>query len=442
MIENLTRRGFLSGTVAAGAVVGLTACGGGKSAGGTASDQASGSGGKTYDGPKVELTFWNGFTGGDGTFMKKLVNKFNSSHDNIKVTMQSMQWADLYKKLPTAVTAGKAPDVAVIHLDSVATMAARKSIQPLDDVAKALDLKGSDFAKVPWVAGIYRDVRYSIPLDVHPMGLFFNKTVMDKAGLDPNKLPQTQGDYMSALEALKSKGVAGHWASPFQFTGGMSVYSLVSQFGGGLFSEDASHATWHEEPGIKAMTWWMDLVKKGYSPAKVAQDADFVALQNGKTAFNWNGIWSLNTLAENKALEWGVAPLPQIGERKAVWANSHQFTIPTQRNGNSNRADAAKVFVNWVSQQSLEWAKGGQIPARNSVRESDGFAKLTGQSTLAKQINDVVFPPTVPGISDVIGEFYRAVNEIMLGGKGIESTLKESASRADKILEENRKKYQ
>lgn len=38
-----------------------------------------------------------------------------------------MQWADLYKKLPTAVTAGKAPDVAVIHLDSVATMAARKS---------------------------------------------------------------------------------------------------------------------------------------------------------------------------------------------------------------------------------------------------------------------------------------------------------------------------
>ncbi|MDK7698022.1 extracellular solute-binding protein [Cutibacterium avidum] len=288
MIENLTRRGFLSGTVTAGAIVGLTACGGGKSAGGTASDQASGSGGKTYDGPKVELTFWNGFTGGDGTFMKKLVNKFNSSHDNIKVTMQSMQWADLYKKLPTAVTAGKAPDVAVIHLDSVATMAARKSIQPLDDVAKALDLKGSDFAKVPWVAGIYRDVRYSIPPDVHPMGMFFNKTVMDKAGLDPNKPPQTQGDYMSALETLKSKGVAGHWASPFQ------------------------------------------------------------------------------------------------------------FTIPTQRNGNSNRVDAAKVFVNWVSQQSLEWAKGGQIPARNSVRESDGFAKLTGQSTLAKQINDVVFPPNRP----------------------------------------------
>ncbi|BDY01181.1 hypothetical protein [Cutibacterium avidum] len=100
MIENLTRRGFLSGTVTAGAIVGLTACGGGKAAGGTASDQASGSGGKTYDGPKVELTFWNGFTGGDGTFMKKLVNKFNSSHDNIKVTMQSMQWADLLQETP------------------------------------------------------------------------------------------------------------------------------------------------------------------------------------------------------------------------------------------------------------------------------------------------------------------------------------------------------
>lgn len=182
--------------------------------------------------------------------------------------------------------------------------------------------------------------------------------------------------------------------------------------------------------------------QEGVFPSQGCPGCGLRRLSEREAAFNWNGIWSLNTLAENKALEWGVAPLPQIGELKAVWANSHQFTIPTQRNGNSNRVDAAKVFVNWVSQQSLEWARGGQIPARNSVRESDGFAKLTGQSTLAKQINDVVFPPTVPGINDVIGEFYRAVNEIVLGGKGVESTLKESASRADKILEENRKKYQ
>lgn len=267
--SSLSRRGFLSAGLASAAAVGLAACGGQSAQTGTAGS-ASGKGGAEYTGPKLALTFWNGFTGGDGAFMKKLITDFQSSHSNITVTMQTMQWADFYKKLPTAVTADKAPDIAVMHLDSVATMAARRSIQPLDDVAKALGLQESDFAPVPWKAGIYKDVRYSIPLDVHPMGFFYNKTVMEKAGLDPDKPPLTAEDYISALDTLKGKGIAGHWASPFQFTGGMSVYQLVTQFGGSLFSEDAGRATWAEEPGVKAMQWWLDLVKKGYSPAKVA----------------------------------------------------------------------------------------------------------------------------------------------------------------------------
>ncbi|WP_130866592.1 ABC transporter substrate-binding protein [Acidipropionibacterium timonense] len=441
MLNSLSRRGFLTGAVATGALVGLSACGG-TSAGGKTTSTASGNGGDAYTGPSVALTFWNGFTGGDGAFMKKLVDEFNSSHENIKVTMQTMQWSDFYAKLPTAVTAGKAPDIAVMHLDSVATMAARKAVQPLDDVAKALGLSESDFAAVPWKAGVYKDVRYSIPLDVHPMGFFYNKRLMEKAGLDPANPPLTGDDYMSALDKLRSKGIQGHWASPFQFTGGMSVYGLVTQFGGSLFSEDASKATWAEDPGVKAMQWWMDLVKKGYSPAKVAQDADFVAFQNDKCAFNWNGIWSLNTLNDNKKVDWGVAVMPQIGEKKAVWANSHQFTLPTQKSADDNKTQAAKVFVNWVSKKSLEWAKGGQIPARNSVREEAGFKELKGQAILAGQLDYVVFPPAVAGIGDALAEFYKAVNDIMLGGKDVSATLKESADRADKLLEQNKKKYQ
>ena len=55
-----------------------------------------------YTGPKVALPFWNGFTGGDGPFMKQLVDQFNAEHPNIEVTMNTMQWADYYQKLPAA----------------------------------------------------------------------------------------------------------------------------------------------------------------------------------------------------------------------------------------------------------------------------------------------------------------------------------------------------
>ena len=82
--------------------------------------------------------------------------------------MNTMQWEDYYAKLPSAVTAGKGPDIAIMHVDTVATNAARRVIQPLDDVASALGLTAADFATVPWQAGIYQDKRYAIPLDVHP----------------------------------------------------------------------------------------------------------------------------------------------------------------------------------------------------------------------------------------------------------------------------------
>lgn len=438
-MNQISRRSILGGAAAVGMTAALSACG--KSAN-NPEPAASGDGGAAgYDGPKVTLAFWNGFTGGDGAFMKKLVDQFVAEHANIAVTVQTMQWADYYTKLPTAVQSGNGPDVAVMHVDSVATNAARKVIQPLDDVAKALGLSEADFAPVPWKAGIYKGVRYSIPLDVHPLGFFYNKDVMDKAGLDPENPPLTHDDYMAALDKLKAKGIQGHWASPFPFTGGLSLQSLVPQFGGSLFNADATKAAWGEEGGVKAFTWWQDLIRNGYSNPKVAQDADFIALQNGQTAFNWNGIWSINTLAEKKDLKWGVKVLPNIGGKNAAWAGSHQFVLPTQKKADENKQTASRVFLNWISQQSIEWAKGGQVPARNSVRESAEFKALTDQAELAKQIDYLVFAPAVPGIADAMAEFDKAVNEITLGMKDVATTLNSAADRANKILEANAKKY-
>ena len=439
--HSFTRRGLLGAGLGLGAAATLSGCGGGKTAGGTAATGPATAAATSYDGPNVALQFWNGFTGGDGAFMKKLVDQFVAEHKNIAISVQTMQWADYYTKLPTAVQAGKGPDVAIMHVDSVATNAARKIIQPLDDVAKALNLSEADFAPVPWKAGIYKDQRYAIPLDVHPLGFFYNKTVMEKAGLDPNKPPMDNDSYMDALDKLKAKGIKGHWATPFPFTGSMSTQSLINQFGGAMFDTEGTQATWNSEQAVKALTWWQDLIKQDHSPAKVAQDADFLALQNGQNAFNWNGIWSLNTLNEKKDLQWGVSRLPNIGGKDAAWAGSHQFVLPVQKSQDANKATAAKVFLNWISQQSLEWAKGGQVPARNEVRDSAEFTALSGQAALAEQIDDLFFPPAVPGIADAFGEYEKGLNEITLGLKDVASVLNASAERATKVLEANAKKY-
>jgi multiple sugar transport system substrate-binding protein len=52
--------------------------------------RSAASGGAEYEGPPVELAFWNGFTGGDGPAMRELVDRFNDEHENISVAMNVM----------------------------------------------------------------------------------------------------------------------------------------------------------------------------------------------------------------------------------------------------------------------------------------------------------------------------------------------------------------
>jgi multiple sugar transport system substrate-binding protein len=436
--HRIGRREFLALAAGVGASATLVDCDDdGESTTGTRSGGARG-----YQGPAVELDFWNGFTGGDGPFMRKLVEEFSHAHKNIDVKMTVMQWKDYYTKLPNAVSTGRGPDLGIMHVDSLATSAARQIIVPLDDVAKALKLEQADFAPRVWTAGLYHGRRYGIPLDMHPIGFYYNKTLMERAGLDPESPPQNDSDYQVALKTLKAKGIQGHWMAGFPFPGVFMFDTLVWQYGGDLFNTDVTRAAYNSDAGVAALTWIVALVKDGYSPRNVAQDADAIAFQNGKNAFNWNGIWQINTYNKKKSLDWGVATIPQIGTERAVWAGSHNFVLMAQRRPDANKREAAKVFINWISERSLEWAKGGQVPARASVRDSAGFKALPEQSVFAEQVDYLHFPPALPGIGDALATIDRAVNEAVLLKQPPAKALDDAASRADKLLAENAKKYQ
>jgi multiple sugar transport system substrate-binding protein len=436
-----TRRRFISLTGMAGAGLGLAACGGGKSPVGQAGAPDTGSGGAEYTGPAVELAFWNGFTGGDGDVIKKIVADFNAQAKNVKVSMNIYQWADFFQKLPAAVTTGKGPDVAAMHVDDIPTNAARNIIIPIDKVATQLGLQESDFSPAVWQGGLYKGQRYGIPLDIHPLGFYWNKDVLSKAGLDPEKPPANKDDYESALEQLKGKGVQGFWVSPFQFTGAFTFQSLMWQFGADSFDADLTKATFDADGSVQALQWLVDMINKGYSPKNVGQDADYIAFKNSKNAFNWNGIWQINDLKAQSKIKWGVGPVPQIGSQKAVWGNSHQFTQLRQIHPDQNKVDASRYFINWVSQQSAKWAESGKIPAKKSVAESAEFKSLKEVDSLAPEAEYVHFPPAVPGIADALTELYNAVNAAVLFKATPQEALTAGAKKATQILQDNKKKY-
>ncbi|MGH3144941.1 MAG: ABC transporter substrate-binding protein, partial [Rubrobacter sp.] len=68
---------------------------------------------------------------------------------------------------------------------------------------------------------------------------------------------------------------------------------------------------------------------------------------------------------------------------------------------------------------------------------------LQWQPVFAEEFPFIQFPPPVPGIGDVYtATLDPAINEVVLGKNEPKAALDEAAEQADKLLEENRQKYQ
>ncbi len=385
----------------------------------------------------VQLQYWNPFTGPDGPYMGEMVEAFNASQSDIVVTMTSQ--GEYYTQLATAAAAGTLPDVAILHADQVATHVFRNMLRPMDDLAVEMGISSDDYPAGVWAAGEVAGRRYSIPLDIHPMTMFYNADLLKSAGFE--NAPKTAEEFEAVAAALTTGDNKG-----FDITGGFPVQQifqmLLHQFGGTEFSADGTQATWNSEAGVKALQWMKDAQTK-YSEPNLEVDAELNAFKTGTVGMIWNGIWQTTNVTGAGVEFNGVATaVPQIGPQMAVWAGSHQFTLPVQKTVDPCKDRAAAIFIKYMVENSVTWAKAGQIPASNSVRASAEFKAIEPQASIAPSVEYAFFPPAVPGITDAFGPLGEAVGAVMNGtATDIKAALDDAARRANEILAQNKATY-
>jgi len=391
---------------------------------------------------KVSLNFWNGFTGPDGRFMQKLVDQFNADHPDIQVKMNVIPWGDYYNKIVTAVPAGKAPDIGIMHLDRITEFASRGVLHPLDVEMLRQGLRSDDFVETVWKAGLWEGKRYGAPLDIHPLTMYWNRQIFKEAGFDPDDPPENRAEFMDYAKKTTidkdGEGKNDQWGTMWSVGWPNFFCWWVVFFGndGKLFSEDNSKCLANSPEGVEALQFLVDnIYVDKISPPNVQIDADIDAFKRGELAMEFNGIWMLTAYMEQPGLDFFAGPVPQLGMvKKAAWAGSHNFVIPRQRKPDPDKIRAAGEFINWITSHSLEWAKAGQLPARLSVLNSPEFQALEYHASIAKMASYVVFPPLFPKYGEAIGPIWDAINLALLGKKTAEEALNEAVDRSNKIL--------
>lgn len=387
----------------------------------------------------VTIRFWNGFTGPDGRTMLRMVQKFNAENPDVNVLMQRMDWATYYNKLFVAGMGNRAPEVFVIHSPSMVRFSRAGFLQPVDGLMPGEHgIPLSDIDPNVWAGVEYEGKHYGVPLDVHPMGMYFNRDLFRKAGVVDEDgqpaLPETREEFLQAVGKITARGKASTRDTfGFVFTNLQSnVYTVMCQYGGEFFSEDLSRCLLNDPRNVEALQFCVDLIHKyKYVPSPENFDA-WIGLRQGRVAMAFEGIYMIADLEKQKDLDFGGAPVPLFGQTPATWAGSHNVCLRSDLTGKER--DAAWRFIRYLSDNSLDWAVGGQVPVRKSLRNTERFRNMPVQYQFSREIPYVRYMPRVPFNFEFETEFNNAVETALRGSMTPKQALDRATANLNKVL--------
>ncbi|GAA2512062.1 extracellular solute-binding protein [Streptomyces gobitricini] len=413
---------------------------GGVLAAGCAAPQTVGEG-------RTRLRYWHLFGGGDGINMQTMLDAFRARHPHIAVEAATFQWgAPYYTKLGMAGAGGRAPEVAVLHLARLAGFAPGRLLDPFDlDLLAQHGVHADDFPDGIWRRGAVDGTQYAIPLDTHPMVLFHNTEICRRAGLldaDGKLRPIKGADrFTAALRAVTE--VTGRPALVTETLGADCIgpwrlfSTLYSQLGGAVLSPDGTSLAIDDTKALTALEYMRMLVAEGLAVRRVDYVGAIGVFNNGRTGFYLNGEWEISSFLTT-GLPFSVTRVPNLFGRPTAQADCHAFVLPHQNGRGGATNEAAHAFVAWMLKNTVEWAKGGHVPAYLPTLAKPEYLKLTPQSAYRSVVDDVALdePAWFAGSASVMWiELGAVFSGVLTGSRTPRNALAEAKARLRTLLE-------
>jgi multiple sugar transport system substrate-binding protein len=389
------------------------------------------------------VVWWDFFGGGDGVRMKQLVEDFNAGHAGaITIDATTLDWGvPFYSKVQTSAAVGEAPDVMTYHASRIPLAVSQGILDEItaDDWA-AMGLGEDDFATATWNAVTVDGKQWAVPIDTHPIVLYYNRDLLREAGvLGEDGLPMgmdSREGFTATLQALKDAGVEYPLGSvtadgSFMYR---TIYSLVCQQGGELQTGDEFLAGDNAEKLANALSVLQDWTNAGLQSTYTDYPATVALFTSGEAALMINGVWEVPTMTDladqGKLFDWGAVEIPVIFDKPCTYADSHTFAIPKNQGEDMTPEKRAVVLevISSIVDNSLFWATAGHIPAYAAVTASPEYAAMEPNATYSTLTENMIFDPqsTLAGVAgpifDVMSTYFvPTLNGEMDPGEAVES---------------------
>ncbi len=340
----------------------LTACGNSGTTDNSVTDKNSATQASTAEatdkpGEQIKIRFINGFTGGDGAFMKKMVDSFNSSQS--KYFIDQLITADHYTKFKTDDF-----DMLIIHADLISTYHEDGLLKEVSDIYKASNLSlEKDFHSISQTYVKYDDGVFAFPLDLYADTMYYNKDLVDK-------IPTTYADLLALRDKLQPEKTGVYpIAIPLSGDHDWLTMAMLTQMNVN-FVEDG-HLKLDTDEAAEALLKINKMIYKDkLSAPQMAANDDINAFlkksqekTNIQAALSLTGPWNYTSAKETWGDKLGIAAFPTLGDTLQVPAGGHTFAVSAKCD-NADKLAGIAAFMSYIytPEIMLNWADSGQAP--------------------------------------------------------------------------------
>lgn len=184
----------------------------------------------------VELQWWHAMGGALGEKVEEIAQGFNESQNEYEVVpVYKGNYTETMTATIAAFRARQQPHIVqVFEVGTATMMAAQGAVYPVYELMEDTGVAFDQSAYLPAVVSYYQTPDgklLSMPFNSSTPVLWYNKDAFKKAGLDPNKPPQTWNEMETASKTLMESGY------PCGFSFGWQSWVMVENF-----------SAWHDLP--------------------------------------------------------------------------------------------------------------------------------------------------------------------------------------------------
>jgi sn-glycerol 3-phosphate transport system substrate-binding protein len=333
------------------------------------------------------IQFWHAMGGWRIDFLQSQADAFMELHPDIKVEVQyTGSYRDTLNKMIAGVQAGTAPHVVQVFEIGTQMMIDGEVAIPIEEMMEADP--SFDIGKfMPQVLNYYRvnGKLYSMPFNSSNAIVFYNKTLFEKAGLNPNDPPTTFESFIDVARKLTVKDASGN-VEQAGFTVSLNSWffeqlmaaqdaPLINQNNGRTGRPTA--AVFNTPEGLAIFEWWNAMSQEGTMINTKFEDWTaarnlFISQKAAMLMTSTSDVALMMESAEANGFELGSVFLPRPADSKAGGAIIGGGSLWLIDGHPEAETRAAWEFIKFMAgtEQQIEWHKAtGYFPVRKDSVE-------------------------------------------------------------------------